>query len=78
MLVAHLIDVLQQTWSSFIVEARNPVKDAHLRVGTFIVEDPRAHHCFLDLATLRGTMLSADMELIMLSKSLFAGMTGAP
>jgi len=35
-------------------------------------------HHFLALATLRGTMLSADIELTMLSMSTFAGITGAP
>lgn len=35
-------------------------------------------HCFLALATLRGTILSADMELTILSMSTFEGITGAP
>ena len=33
---------------------------------------------FLALATLRGTILSADIELTILSMSTFAGITGAP
>lgn len=38
----------------------------------------KASHCFLALVTLRGTMLSADMELTILSMSTFAGITGVP
>jgi hypothetical protein len=39
---------------------------------------PTYIHYFLALATLRGTMFSADIELTMLSMSTFAGITGAP
>jgi hypothetical protein len=35
-------------------------------------------HYFLVFVTLRGTILSADMELTMLSMSTLTGMTGAP
>ena len=41
-----------------------------------IVQDKKYY--FLALATLRGTILSADIELTMLSMSTFAGITGAP
>ena len=37
-----------------------------------------ACHYFLVFVTLRGTILSADMELTMLSMSTLTGMTGAP
>jgi hypothetical protein len=35
-------------------------------------------HYFLVFVTLRGTILSADMELTMLSMSTLTGITGAP
>lgn len=38
---------------------------------------PSNPQCFL-LATLRGTMVSADMELMILSRFVLAGATGAP
>lgn len=38
---------------------------------------PSNPQCFL-LATLRGTIVSADMELMILSRLVFAGATGAP
>lgn len=45
--------------------------------NVLVQRGPSNPQCFL-LATLRGTMVSADMELTILSRFVLAGATGAP